>query len=144
MKIRAATSNDLDAIKTLLVESDLPSSDVTAELLNGFFVVQNEKGVLVGSVGLERFGHKALLRSLVVTTAARDIGLARSSVACAEDLARESGISELWLLTTTATEFFRKSRYVAVDRAAVPVEVQASTQFSTLCPSSAACMKKAL
>lgn len=144
MKIRAATSNDLDAIKTLLVESDLPSSDVTAELLNGFFVVQNEKGVLVGSVGLERFGHKALLRSLVVTTAVRDIGLGRSLVACAEDLARESGISELWLLTMTATEFFRKWRYVAVDRAAVPAEVRASTQFSTLCPSSAACMKKAL
>lgn len=73
MKIRAATSDDLGAIKALLAESDLPISDVTVELLRDFLVAEDKNGVLTGNVGLERFGHKALLRSLAVTAAAREL-----------------------------------------------------------------------
>jgi amino-acid N-acetyltransferase len=38
MKIRAARSDDLDAIKALLAESGLPASDVTRNLLPDFAV----------------------------------------------------------------------------------------------------------
>ena len=66
MKIRAARSNDLDAIRALLAENGLPASDVNAVLLNDFVVAEGAGAALVGSVELERFGRNALLRSLAV------------------------------------------------------------------------------
>jgi amino-acid N-acetyltransferase len=144
MKIRAARSDDLDAIKELLEANGLPFSDVNAALLNSFLLAEDGDGTVVGSVGLERFGNNALLRSLVVTPAARKDGLGGNLVARAEDVARGSGVSELWLLTTTAADFFRRASYVVVDRAAAPVEVQVSAQFAALCPASAVCLKKKL
>ncbi|NYH21744.1 arsenic resistance N-acetyltransferase ArsN2 [Paraburkholderia bryophila] len=144
MKIRPAQNDDLGAIKALLAGNDLPSSDVTAELLKDFVVAEDTNGILVGNIGLERFGRDALLRSLVVTEAARDSGLGGNLVAQAEDFARNSEVGELWLLTTTAAEFFRRAGYVTVDRAAAPDKVQASMQFAALCPASAVCMKKRL
>ncbi|MBC8751403.1 MULTISPECIES: arsenic resistance N-acetyltransferase ArsN2 [Paraburkholderia] len=144
MKIRAAKSDDLGAIKALLAENDLPFSDVTADLLRDFLVAEDTDDVLVGSVGLEKFGRPALLRSLVVAQAARSDGLGTSLTAHSENLARALGISQLWLLTTSAADFFQRFGYVSVDRSSVPVELQASTQFAQLCPATAVCMMKSL
>jgi amino-acid N-acetyltransferase len=116
MKIRAARTEDLDAIKALLSEDDLPASDITADLLNDFAVAEDVDGSAVGSVGLERYGPNALLRSLAVAQPARNAGLGGRLLAHAEDLAREKGILELWLLTTTAPDFFRPRGYVDVGR----------------------------
>jgi N-acetylglutamate synthase-like GNAT family acetyltransferase len=55
MKIRAARSDDLDAIKALLAENELPASDITADLLTDFTVAEDADGSVVGSVGVERF-----------------------------------------------------------------------------------------
>lgn len=107
MKIRAARSDDLDAIKALLAESGLPNSDVTGDLSFDFAVAEDADGSVVGSVGLERFGTNALLRSLAVAQPARNDGLGGRMLAHAEDRAHASGILELWLLTTTALEFFK-------------------------------------
>ena len=62
----------------------------------------------------------------------------------AENLARESGVSELWLLTTTVANFFRRAGYVEVERSTASAELQASTQFAELCPATAVCMKRTL
>ncbi|MHB9837987.1 GNAT family N-acetyltransferase [Paraburkholderia terrae] len=99
---------------------------------------------MVGSVGLERFGANALLRSLAVAQTARNAELGGRLLAHAEDLARASRISELWLLTTTAADFFLRRGYAAVNRSSASAELQASTQFAQLCPASVACMKKTL
>ncbi|MFM0572028.1 arsenic resistance N-acetyltransferase ArsN2 [Paraburkholderia caledonica] len=142
MKIRTARSEDLDAIKALLVENGLPASDVTADLLHDFAVAEGAHGAVVGSVGLERFGAEALLRSLAVAKPERSAGLGSKLLAHAEHMALTSGLSELWLLTTTAADFFRRAGYSAVDRPSAPAELQATTQFAELCPSTAACMRK--
>ena len=144
MKIRPAQSKDLNAIKALLVESELPVADVNLALLVDFLVAEDVDGKIVGSVGLERFGNRALLRSLAVSSTARGSGLGRSLTAHAERTARSGGISELWLLTTTAADFFRRGDYVVANRNTAPDELQASTQFSLLCPATAVCMKKEL
>ncbi|ASV96745.1 arsenic resistance N-acetyltransferase ArsN2 [Paraburkholderia aromaticivorans] len=144
MMIRAARNEDLDAIKVLLAENGLPASDVTPDLLRSFAVAENAAGSVVGSVGLERFGTDALLRSLAVAKLARNCRLGGDLVAHAEDLARASGVGELWLLTTTAADFFPRVAYARVDRGTAPAELQGSTQFSQLCPASAVCFKKAL
>ncbi|WP_168795980.1 arsenic resistance N-acetyltransferase ArsN2 [Paraburkholderia aromaticivorans] len=144
MKIRAARSDDLDAIKTLLAENELPVADVGAALLVDFLVAEDASGRIVGSVGLERVGTDALLRSLAVVQTSRNAGLGARLLARAENLARASGISELWLLTTTAADFFPRAGYVAVNRGSASSGLQASTQFAQLCPASAVCMMKTL
>lgn len=78
MNIREAQPNDLDSIRTLLEENQLPIADVTAPLLDDFLVAVGPG--LVGVVGLERFGSNALLRSLVVAGDGRSRGLGQELV----------------------------------------------------------------
>ncbi|MFL9911799.1 arsenic resistance N-acetyltransferase ArsN2 [Paraburkholderia sp. RL17-337-BIB-A] len=144
MKIRAARTEDLDAIAALLVENALPVSDVTPDLLCDFAVAEDAHESVVGSVGLERFGAEALLRSLAVAKPERSAGSGGKLLAHAEYMALTSGVSELWLLTTTAADFFRRAGYLPVARQSAPTGLQASTQFAQLCPSTAVCMRKRL
>ena len=144
MKIRAARSDDLDAIKALLAENELPIADVDAALLVYFLVAEDAGGKIVGSVGLERFGRTALLRSLVVARSARNERLGTMLLTHVELIARASDVSDLWLLTTTAAAFFRRLGYSDVDRSTASAGVQATTQSAELCPTSAVCMTKRL
>lgn len=144
MKIRAARNEDLEAIVALLVENEMPACDVTADLLRDFAVAEDAHESVVGSIGLERFGAAALLRSLSVAKAECGAGLGRRLLAHAESMALASGVSELWLLTTTAADFFRRAGYLPVARQGAPTRLQASTQFAQLCPSTAVCMLKTL
>ncbi|RDK01476.1 GNAT family N-acetyltransferase [Paraburkholderia lacunae] len=144
MKIRTARSDDLEAVKAMLTENDLPASDITEDLLSDFAVAEDVDGSVVGCVGLERFGAIALLRSLTVGGTARNAGLGSRLRAHAEDLARANEISELWLLTTTAADFFARAGYVVTNRGRAPAELQASKQFAHLCPATAVCLKKSL
>ncbi|WP_251031421.1 GNAT family N-acetyltransferase [Paraburkholderia strydomiana] len=130
MKIRAARSDDLDAIKALLAENELPVADINAALLADFLVAEYSGGQIVGSVAVERFERSALLRSLAVARTARNERLGTMLLTHAELLARASDVSDLWLLTTTAAGFFRCSGYADVDRDAASAEMQAST----VCP----------
>jgi amino-acid N-acetyltransferase len=140
MKIRAARCEDLDAIKALLAENELLVADVDARLLVDFLVAQDASGKIVGGVGLERFGRSALLRSLVVARTVRNERLGTVLVTQAETLARAHDLVDLWLLTTTAAEFFRRRGYSDVPRNAAPEPVAASRQFAEMCPASATCM----
>jgi len=99
---------------------------------------------LVGVVGVERFGDSGLLRSLAVAPAYRGRDLGGNLVAVLESSARQSGVSDLYLLTLTAQEFFAKRGYHAIARKDVPPTIQASAEFMSLCPASAVCMRKQL
>ena len=140
MNIRAARSDDLGAIKALLAENELIVADVDAALLVDFLVAEDASGRIVGSVGLERFGRSALLRSLATAKQARKAGLGTRLLAHAELMARASEVSELWLLTTTAAGFFRRRGYLDIPRGAAPTQVAASRQFAEMCPANATCM----
>ena len=56
----------------------------------------------------------------------------------------KQGIKTLYLLTTTAAQFFAKRGYEAVPRSEAPAAIAATAQFSDLCPASSAFMRKAL
>jgi amino-acid N-acetyltransferase len=142
MKIRTARSDDLDAVKALLAQNELPVAEVDAALLEDFLVAEDARGKIVGSVGLERFGQSALLRSLCVARQVRNIGFGTTLLSHAEEMARSAGVSELWLLTTSAAGFIRSMEYVEADRSSAPAEVGQSPQFAQLCPASASCLKK--
>jgi len=141
MRIEPARRSDLAGIRWLLEYDGLPSSDLDDSAVESFLVCRDEKGV-VAAVGLELVGRVALLRSLVVDREMRGQGLGGKLVAAAEALASRSEVESIYLLTTTAEEFFRTRGYRIVARAEAPAEIQRTTQFSALCPSTAVLMVK--
>ena len=127
MKIRKATNRDLDAVEGLLSANDLPLDGVK-ENLSGFIVAE-EGGRVIGTVGLERFGSVALLRSAVVSEGRRGGGVGRRLVEHILDYAESDGIEELFLLTTTAENYFPRFGFTRTTRSAVPPAVKASAEF---------------
>jgi len=133
----------LEAVHRLLAAAGLPTDDVTQEKLEHFFATGAPDSP-DGIVGVELLGVHALLRSLAVSEARRGKGVGRALVAQAERFARENRAHDLYLLTTTAQEFFERLGYVVVDRDEAPVAIRATTEFSQLCPSSSILMLKVL
>lgn len=141
--IGLAEPGDLPAVKGLLDESGLPSSDVTAEKLTHFLVAR-AGGALAGVIGVEPLGNDGLLRSAAVAPALRGGGLGVELVAALERRARELGVRRLYLLTTTAERFFRGRGYGRVARDTAPPAVRGTTEFRDLCASTSVCMMKRL
>jgi len=140
---RPARSADLPAIVALLKECKLPSDDLTEGVLSTFRVA-GAAGQFVGVAGFEPSGKDGLLRSLAVAASHRGSGLGARLVAECEDGARETGLQNLYLLTTTADVFCRRLGYRDVPRETVPAAIAGHPQFRGLCPASAKCLHKVL
>lgn len=141
--LRLATSKDLPAVLALLEGAGLPYQDLTTAHLADFLVAESGHSIL-GIVGLERCHEDALLRSLAVRPESRLTGLGTQLADAAEDHARQTGVDTLYLLTTTAADFFARRGYEVIERRAAPPELQKTTEFSSLCPSQAVCMRRRL
>lgn len=143
MAIEFALPLDEPWIRQLLKNCGLPQEDLNKEHFKHFFVYK-EKGLILGVVGLEIFGEVALLRSLAVEGRHRNQGIASQLVAKEEEYARSLAISKLYLLTTTAEEFFAKRGYRKIDRQLAPLEIKETREFQDLCPDSSVCLTKDL
>jgi amino-acid N-acetyltransferase len=137
-----ATGDDLPSILALLSQSGLPTADLDEARLRDF-IVALDAGDVIGVVGLERHGEQALLRSLAVAPGWRGQGLGRALVEAVEARVAGLGVRSLTLLTQTAAPFFAARDYVPIPRAQAPAAVQASAEFTSLCPASSTCMTKA-
>lgn len=141
--MRPATETDFEAVVALLGACKLPHRDLGPRSMREF-IVAGESGPAAGVIGLERFGDAGLLRSLAVTPERRGSGLGGELVDALEGAARAAGVRELFLLTTSATDFFARRGYAVVPRAQAPASIQSTQEFSTLCPSQAVCLRKIL
>jgi arsenite methyltransferase len=139
-RVRAAEPRDLAPIKALLGTASLPIEGVDDQFGSGYAVAE-ENGQLVGAIGIEIYGKYGLLRSAVVSGAQRGRGIGEALVFDRIDWSMRQELEALYLLTTTAAEYFPRFGFAIADRATVPVEVQASAEFSSLCPSSATVME---
>lgn len=128
---------------SLLAACSLPNADVSAKKLEHFFGCGTEMNPS-GVVGVELYGDFALLRSLAVAKSVRGQGCGTRLVKQVEAYAQSRGVKRLYLLTTTAESFFDSLGYERVDRETVPESIRATTEFSGLCPTTAAVMVKAL
>ena len=99
---------------------------------------------MVGVVGIEPLGDIALLRSLAVLPQWRGRAIAAHLVERCEAQARAQGIEALYLLTTSAADYFLRRAYVLVEREVVPAAIAGHAQFRSLCPASAKCLRKTL
>ena len=139
----AARPADLPAIRALLAASGLPSEDLTPAHLDSLWVMRDAAG-LAGVVGLEPRGGAALLRSLAVRADRRGSGVGAALLTHAEAEARVLGIDAVYLLTTTAEQFFATRGYAVTTRDGAPAGIRATAEFAALCPSSSVCMTKRL
>jgi amino-acid N-acetyltransferase len=140
MKIRDATTADLFAVEGLLAANDLPLEGVR-DNFSGFVVAENGN-TIVGAVGLERFESAALLRSAVVSPDQRGTGIGRQLVEQILERAERDGIDEIYLLTTTAEDYFPRFGFNRTTREAVPSAVKASAEFRGACPDTAVVMER--
>lgn len=142
-EIRQATAGDLAVAKAWLAAAGLPTADLSAAHMSDFLVAM-EADRPVGMIGLEDFSDCGLLRSLIVDAGRRGTGLGAELVAALEALAASRGLRALWLLTIDADRFFVRLGYMICQREDAPKPVQASAEFSTLCPGDAVLMCKQL
>ncbi|WP_176060137.1 GNAT family N-acetyltransferase [Paraburkholderia sp. BCC1876] len=116
MKTRAASAEDYDFIRTVLVASDLPVEDLSENAPIRFLIADYSGGQFGGCIGLEVHARDGLLRSLAVPSNLRARGIGRTLVDALQSLAAAEDIERLWLLTTTASAFFLHAGYEVTDR----------------------------
>ena len=141
--LRQADTGDWSKIRALLLESGLPVDDLAAEKLDGFLVAE-DGSELVGLIGLQLFDTIGLLRSLVVASKARRLGLGSKLVGALESAAQAAGVTELWLLTIDAEKFFERYGFDIVTRDTAPSSIRETDEFRDLCPGTAFLMRKIL
>ena len=142
MKIRKARQSDLTAVEQLLLARKLHLDGVRDHFMD--FIVAEDNDGIEGAVGLEKYDSIALLRSAVVAPPHRGSGVGRQLVEHLLERAEEAGIDELYLLTTTAENYFPRFGFVPTTRAAVPHELKSSAEFRGACPDTAIVMKRQL
>ena len=129
------------SVVTIIETCGLETRDISTAMLKNFLVARKE-GAIIGTVGLEICGPDALLRSLAVLEGCRRAGIGRKLVDAVESYALSRNIQRLYLLTLTAPAFFQHAGYVEIDRQTAPGTLQATGEFSRLCPDTAVCMYK--
>jgi amino-acid N-acetyltransferase len=138
--IERARPGDLDEILALLVASDLPTDGLCSHLTTTFVARDGDR--IVGSAALEPYANGALLRSVAVLPEWRGRRHGRDLTEAAIRLAQECNSPAIYLLTATAEDYFWRCGFERISRDDVPTTVQASVEFTTVCPSSATVMRK--
>jgi len=146
LNFRTARPDDLYAAVALLQSRDLPV-DGFADLLRAQPAnvrVAELNGTVVGCAALDVHGSHALLRSVAVASDLAALGVGTRVVNDLIGQARASGLESLYLLTTTAADWFPKFGFEVTDRASVPADIASTVEFTGACPSSATVMRVGL
>jgi amino-acid N-acetyltransferase len=140
--IEQARLEDADAVLGLLAQHRLPTEGLREHLATT--LVARQDGRIVGSAALELYPDGALLRSVAVAPALQRHRLGHELTEAAIRLAQERRAQAIYLLTTTAEQYFPKFGFEAITRADVPATVQTSVEFTSACPSMAVVMRRLL
>jgi N-acetylglutamate synthase-like GNAT family acetyltransferase len=143
-RIGPAAASDLDGVAALLAEGRLPPAGIEEHFPAGFLVARDEAGAIVGTAGVEVYGGVGLLRSVAVAERARGRGLGERLTRAAMELAAGRGVRDLYLLTTSAEEYFPRLGFARVAREEMPAELARSEQMRGACPATAVGMRRAL
>ncbi|HTF17090.1 MAG TPA: arsenic resistance N-acetyltransferase ArsN2 [Chryseolinea sp.] len=133
------TEAEFQSFKALLKSSNLPADDLNVP--RDLLVAYVEDGRMVGTGGLEIYGDYGLLRSLSVKLGTRGKALGTTLTGYLIEEARRRRLKSIYLLTETARGFFQRKGFVDISRDQVPVELNASSEFSGVCPKTAVVMK---
>ena len=138
-----ARPHDLRGALDLLGRTELTDRDVS-EGWGHYFVVREDDGRVVGVAGLELHGEDGLLRSVAVDDDYRGQGLAAALIEAALERAGRVGLRSVYLLTTTARDYFARRGFADCERDSAPPLIRESWEFRAGCPSTASFMKRAV
>jgi amino-acid N-acetyltransferase len=138
-RLRSAKPSDLESVLNLLKAENLPRDGVSESFGDGYIVAEFD-GTVLGVAGIERHGDFALLRSVDVTTTHRCRGIGGQLVRNRLAQARETGASGVYLLTTTAVDYFSRFGFEVVGRDHVPKHIRDCQEYRVSCPASATVM----
>ncbi len=138
--IRAARADDFPRVQALLSAAELPLDGLEDQFGEAYAVAEAD-GVLVGAEGIETYEDAGLLRSAVVDPSWRGRGVGDALTRDRLAWARARGLREVYLLTTTAADYFPRYGFVRVSRASAPPALQRSREFAEACPQTAVTMR---
>lgn len=141
-RIESARPHDVSDVLALLKAHELPLDGLADHLAT--MLVARQDGRVVGSAAIEVYPDGALLRSVAVAPARQRQRLGRELTEAAIRLAQERHAPAIYLLTTTAEQYFPKFGFERIARTDVPAGVQTSIEFTSACPASATVMRKVL
>lgn len=142
--IRHAKATDISAIESLLRDADLPTDGLAAIAgrAPGDVVVAELGGAIVGAAAIEVAGPDALLRSVVVRSDGRSTGIGRMMVTTLLAEADRRRYDGVYLLTTTAGDWFPQFGFSRVERKSVPKALAETWEFKTGCADTAIAMAR--
>jgi amino-acid N-acetyltransferase len=141
MNIVPASQNSFSAAIELLKKNNLPTEDINPG--TQLFVVEDGDEV-IATVAVEYDYNDALLRSLSVSEDKRSSGIGAELVDFIEDYVSKQGVRTIYILTTTAANFFSRRGYTLIDRSNVPQFIKDTKEYSVICASSSTLMRKVL
>lgn len=136
--ITRADATDIDRIESMLQEAGLPIAGVRP-IIEDFLVIR-EGGEVVAAGVIEWHDGDGLIRSVVVDPEHQGQGLGRALVGAL----MASTPADLYLLTETATGYFRGLGFESIERNAAPAALRQSEEFRCLCGESAAFMRRSV
>ncbi len=139
--IEPIREGELESVIALLRASQLPLDGLDQTTC---IVVAKDGEQIVGTAAVEMYPDGVLLRSVAVAPRAQGLGLGRELIVAALRIARDAGAAAVFLLTTTADQYFPKFGFTRIERHDVPESVRTSIEFTTACPSSATVMRRLL
>ena len=142
IRIERAQVEELPAVVQFLEANQLPTAGL-ADHAETLWVARRDRRI-VGSIALEMYGHGALLRSAAVDAEARGHGLGARLAEVALAAAESAGVPAVYLLTTTAENYFPRFGFEQITRDDVPADVRGSIEFQSACPASAVVMRRRL
>jgi amino-acid N-acetyltransferase len=133
--VRRARPEDRPRVDELLASEQLPLAGVGDHFAN-YLVAVTAQG-LVGVIGLERYGDVGLLRSAVVAAGSRARGVGALLAMRVLQDAGSHGVRRVYLLTTTAAEWFERLGFRRIARDEMPAALAASEELRGACPDTA-------
>jgi len=138
--ITEASAADLRDVLDLLSLVQLPHDGV-AENISAFLVARDDSSRLIATIGLERHGDTALLRSAAVAPEYQGCGIGSQLTENLLQRATNNGVERVVLLTSTAAEFFaRRFGFCETSRTVFDKELAGSSEWNLPRCSSAVCM----
>lgn len=138
--IRSAREGDFLQIVAILQEVGLMTDGLTPGMPD--FYVADIGGTIVGCAALESDGSTGLLRSVGVLSTAQGAGIGRRLVEAVHERVMDLGLESVYLLTTTADEYFSRFGYESWEEENLPSVVTGSAEYVTCSASGATTMRK--
>lgn len=137
--IRPAGRSELKEVRELLMSLELPYEGFVERLIH-LFIAQN-KGRVIGCVGLESFDKLGLIRVLAVHPDFQDEDVGRQLMEHILDYARLNNMREIYAFAPSLSPYLEDLGFRVIDKEEIDSRIRELPDFETLCPETASCLK---